>query len=239
MRLNSDSKFKDFFFGFSAPFQALKLLLEHPKLFGLLIAPMVLTLLVLASLLYALLAGLWGFAHQVFAQYLGTYSGLAGGFITVIAGLLLVYFSIQTIGIFIALLSSPFNDVLAQETEKALGKKSTPVDFATLVRVFFLDLRKTILAVALLGAFTLYEFVPVVGILGFAGVALVNAFTYITYPLSRRKLGIGATLIWMRDHFPRALGFGFAVMLLFSIPVLNLFALPIAVISGTIVYLSE
>ena len=239
MPSNLDSKFSQFLVGFSAPVRALQLLLVRPKLLSLFALPMMITLTTVAVLIYALLIGAWSWSQAAFHSAMGAYAGILSGTLTMIIGIIVLFFSFQVLSLLIALVSSPFNDLLAEETERACGEREIKLGFPGLVRVFFLDLRKTILALTLLSVLTLFGFIPVIGMLSYLGLSLVSAFIYITYPLNRRKKGVGATLHWMRIHFFRSLGFGMATTLLFSIPVLNFFALPLSVIGGTLVYLKK
>ncbi|MCR4313075.1 MAG: hypothetical protein NUV58_02410, partial [Candidatus Roizmanbacteria bacterium] len=59
-------------------------------------------------------------------------------------------------------------------------------------------------------------------------------FQYISYPQTRRDVGIrqGAKFLW--HHIYACTGFGSIFLLLFAIPFLSSFVLPLAVIGGTL-----
>ena len=55
--------------------------------------------------------------------------------------------------------------------------------------------------------------------------------------LDRRTLGLRGKLAWLRAHARAAIGFGAAGLLLCAVPVVNLFALPVLVVAGTLLVL--
>jgi uncharacterized protein involved in cysteine biosynthesis len=71
------------------------------------------------------------------------------------------------------------------------------------------------------------------------GFSLITTLTFISYPQSRRQLGLIQCLAWMRKNLFASLGFGLATMILFGIPVVNAFALPLSVVGGTLLYLES
>ena len=213
--------------------------MDHPKLLGLFVLPMTITLVVLSGFIYALLAGVGALIQPMIASIAGAYSGILGGFLAVLAGLAALWFSIQFLGIFIAWVSSPFNDRLALHTERVFGVPEPDENLALLLRGIWLDFKKTILALIAVILLTLFGFIPGIGILAWIGMALVNSFVYLSYPLNRRQAGIRDAITWILAHPMRSLGFGIATTLLFGVPVLNLFALPLAVVGGTLTYLRK
>jgi CysZ protein len=143
------------------------------------------------------------------------------------------------LGVCIAWISSPFNDRLALQTERSCGVPDPDENLAILLRGIWLDFKKTILALIAVILLTLFGLIPGIGILAWLGMALVNAFVYLSYPLNRRQAGIRDGFAWILAHPMRSLGFGIATTLLFAIPILNLFALPLAVVGGTLTYLRK
>lgn len=82
-------------------------------------------------------------------------------------------------------------------------------------------------------------FVPVIGqtVIPVAG-ALVGGFflagELLAIPLERRGLRLPARLRLLRQHLPLSVGFGVACFLLFLVPVMNLVAMPGAIVGGTL-----
>jgi len=236
---NSVSKFSEFVRGFTTPFRALQKIFEHPKLIFLSLFPALLTLFVLAFCIYAVLTGAWAFGHAWLQNLAGTYTGVATGILTFIVGFFTFYLMFQSIGILLSLVASPFNDWLAEETERACGRKPISLNFGILIRVFFLDLRKTIFTLISGIALWFLALVPGLGIFSPIGFALITTLTFISYPQSRRQLGLIECLHWMKSHLAASLGFGFSTLLLMSIPVVNAFALPLSVVGGTLLFLES
>ncbi|MBU6154016.1 MAG: EI24 domain-containing protein [Bdellovibrionales bacterium] len=239
MRSTLASRSREFLQGFTSPLRVLGLLLENPGLLGLFILPMAITLIVVSSVIYGVLIGLWGAFQNLFQSILGSYSAIGTGVLSVIAGALLMYFSALSLGLLIQLFASPFNDILSEKTELACGENPPQTSLRRLIVVFLLDLRKTGFTLSLTLILFLLGLIPGFGLLSIPGLALVQAFTFLSYPLSRRTIGLRGSLGWIANNFYRSLGFGLITLALFSIPVINLFALPVSVIAGTLVYLKK
>jgi CysZ protein len=236
----SDSRFKEFLAGLSAPIRVLALLLQHPRLLGLFILPMLITVLFLAVAIYGVLTGVWGLLKDLLAHWLSSGAATWGaGALSALAVLLIAYFALCSLNILIQLAASPFNDLLAEQTERALGLRSSPESLLHLVQVFWIDLRKTLLALTFTAFLLLWGTLPFVGVLSFLGMAWVQAFTFLSYPQSRRRLGLQHSLAWILANPYRTLGFGIACLILTNTPVLNLFALPLCVMAGTMTYLKK
>jgi CysZ protein len=242
---NSVSKSKqflqDFIFGLTTPLRAVGLVFSRPKLLTLSLMPIAATLVLLSLVFYALMAGVAGFLKQwlmtAMHGYLSGYSTSLSIVASVAAGIALVFLGLNSITFIASLISSPFNDWLAESTETAI-KVRDPIksSFVRLVRVFFLDLRKTIVTLTLSIIFTIGLLLPIAGLVFFLGIALLNTLTFVTYPQSRREHGLRDSVRWIFQNLGLSLGFGVFTTVLFGIPVINLFALPIAVVGGTMLY---
>jgi uncharacterized protein involved in cysteine biosynthesis len=232
-----DSKFSEFVRGFLTPVRALQTVFHRPKLLTICLFPIFLTLVVAALCIYAVLIGAWSIGTTWFQSFAGSYTGIATGIFAFFAGIFTLYLAFQSMSILLSLLASPFNDWLAEETERALGKAPIPLTFGVFVRVFFLDLRKTVLTLVASLGFWFLAFVPGLGLLSPLGFALITTLTFISYPQSRRHFGVIECLLWMKRNFAASLGFGLSAMILFAIPVLDVFALPLSVVGGTLLFL--
>ncbi len=231
------SKFNDLLKGAITPFLALKLIFNHSRLLSLSLAPIISAVIVFSLMIYALLAGLWTFAHSTFIAFINSYSGIFFVLAAILTLSALSFFAVSFLTFFVSLLASPFNDILAEKTELALGESDVPHwSVGRLFRIFWIDLRKSILTLFTALIFSLGLLIPVANVLFFIGLALLNTFTFITYPQSRREHGLAKSLLWIGDHLFLSLGFGITTLLLFSIPVIDIFALPISVVGGTILF---
>ena len=138
-----------------------------------------------------------------------------------------------------ALISTPFNDFLAEATERHAEPKMLPAPtgtIATTLRNVFLDFGKTLLSLAAMGFAFLLSFIPVVNLASPLIAIFAITFQYITYPQTRRGQGVWASLRFLRKNAALSLGFGIAHLSLFSIPVVSAFVLPLAVVGGTLLY---
>jgi len=239
MHLTSDSKFKEFTYGLTTPVRVLQVLLENPRLLGLFLLPMGITVLFIAITIYSLLIGLWSTSRDLLQHFLGSWTFLGSGVISFIGGVLFFYLLSLILNLLVQLVSSPFNDILAEKTEIACGQTPDPVTLRRLLQVAWIDLKKTGFSLTATLILLLIGLIPGLGIASLPGLALVQAFIFLSYPLSRRTLGLRASLGWIGGSFFRALGFGLITLVLFAIPVLNLFALPLSVMGGTLCYLKK
>ncbi|MBC7397046.1 MAG: EI24 domain-containing protein [Bdellovibrionales bacterium] len=239
MPSNLDSRFNRFVRGATVPFRALETIFEHPRLILLSLLPVFVTIVLVAGVIYACLAGAWAEGLNLFQNQFGTYSWLLGGLFVVLAGLFLLYFLFHTLSLLISLVASPFNDILSEGTETALGSKLPALGFKDIVRVFFLDIRKTIFSLIFAGILALTSFIPLFGLLSLIGFAFIHTLTFVTYPQSRRKHGLRMSLAWIKIHWEASLGFGLMSLVIFGIPVINIFALPLSVVGGTLLYLEN
>ena len=237
MHSNSDSKFKALFQGAGTPFRALLFMIQNPELLWLSLLPMFFSLFFYALFLYFLIQGLILKIQALMTGWLAHFSGIALFFAALSVSLAFIFLALHSFMFMTSLCASPFNDILAEKTEKKLSVTPIKNSFFYLISVFFLDLRKTGINLILSVFFSLGMLIPGVGIIFFLGLALLNTFTFITYPQSRRKHGILESISWMRENFFLCLGFGLSTLLLFSVPLINLFALPVSVIGGTMLFL--
>ena len=236
----SDSKLDQFLNGIVTPIRAVGVIVSSPKLITWSAFPIFTMLVVLSVVFYCLMAGLWTWITTHFTGFFAGYHSALMAAVGVIAGLIFIYAVIQSLAILTSLVASPFNDFLAESAERELGVVNVPgFTFKRALRVFFLDLRKTCLSLILSLILSLCLLIPVVGIAAFIGIALLTTFTFITYPQSRRELGVWESFRWVRSEFPSSMGFGLTSALMFTIPVINIFALPICVVGGTLLYLER
>jgi CysZ protein len=136
-----------------------------------------------------------------------------------------------------SIVACPFNDVLAERTEKLstpLMKVVTHQTFLFKLKILGIDLLKSI-ATLVTGVFILLlSWIPGVNILALPIGCALFCFQYISYPQTRRGIGMLGGVAFIARHFYSSLGFGASVAFLFSIPLLSLFALPLAVVGGTL-----
>lgn len=138
-----------------------------------------------------------------------------------------------------SIVASPFNDILAEKTE---GFSFPPLpsvtnkSFKQQIKLIVIDMLKTIAAAGAAIVAIIFSWFPIFNIISFVLVFLLITFQYISYPQTRRGIGLKQGAIFLWDHIFACAGFGFILTMLFSIPFLASFILPIAVVGGTLLY---
>lgn len=176
-------------------------------------------------------------------------AGLAGMFggILIVAGVLLVLFVVGSMFTMMThIVASPFLGLLAEKVEASLHtpafREQTLAQLA--LRTLLRELRKLsywlfrALGLALLTL--VLWFIPGLNLLnpilwyGFG--AWIMAMQYVDIAADNNGMSFPDLLALLRKHRLQALGFGGAVMLFTSIPVLNLFIVPVAVAGGVVFF---
>lgn len=219
-----------FLSGALIPLQAVRTLAAHPSLLMLGLLPMGLALI------------LYGLGFQAFSDALTGWVAGHGAWSSALAVLGQVLFVV--IGLFTftwvaTLLSIPLNDFLAERTERFSNppiSKNLPFRLTFLIRTTAIDFMKTLFAGALGIGVLVFSWIPVLNVLAGLLSAWLLTFQYVSYPQTRREMGMLASLLWLLKHAPEALGFGLVHFALFMIPGLGAFLLPIAVVGGTLLF---
>lgn len=230
-------RIQSFTYGLFLPFEALKLILSRPSLLAWSILPLSLTLVlyyyVVGGLidwaqgsLWGLLEG-WGIDPQTWWAWI----------FLILTKIILLLVGALTFAFTSSIVASPFNDFLAERTERFATPALPPVKDASLrqqIRIIFIDLGKAIAAGIASLAALLLSWVPFLNLIAFVLMFLLITFQYTSYPQTRRgvKLGEGAGFLFR--HLFACCGFGFSTSLLFAIPFVGSFALPLAVVGGTL-----
>ncbi len=136
-----------------------------------------------------------------------------------------------------SIVASPFNDILAKRSEEFTETPLPPVTNKSLkqnVQLIGIDLFKTVTAFIAAVFAIIFCWVPVVNVFAFILAFLLVTFQYISYPQTRRSIGLreGAKFLW--HHIYACTGYGAILSFLFAIPFLSSFVLPIAVVGGTL-----
>lgn len=239
-----------FLSGFSYPFKALATLNQRSSLWGYVIVP-ILVNLVIGTLLYVglLFAGL----QQIDAWVAGLTGAMA--LLGWLLRLLLIIVLLIAVGFvlvrFGVVLGSPWYGKLSEELEELqLGQAPpaqplTPAGIARdLSRAVLFELKKLVLVIPIGICLLLFNFLPGVGqVIGTVGsIALGATITCLDFfdgPLERRRLRFREKLAFVRNHFPASAGFGLICLGLVSIPLVNLIAIPLCVTAGTLFFCEQ
>jgi CysZ protein len=135
------------------------------------------------------------------------------------------------------IVAAPLNDTLAARTERHAVPPLPPPPRdrpGGQLRLIWIDLVKTIAATVVGFAAMALALVPVVNAGCVVAVCLLVCFQYISYPQTRRHVGLVSGARFLVRHAWACTGFGAAVSALFAIPILQSLALPLAVVGGTL-----
>lgn len=228
------------------PLYALSVLARSPRLWRYVLLPIVLNVIVGATVYAALLfAGLR--AIDVFMAGLPEWAAALGALLRVvlIVGLLIgTGFVLVRFGV---VLGAPWYTRLSAELELLRGGQppkqadGLPSALRDLSRALAFELRKLLLVLAIGAGLLLLGLIPVAGqLLATAGwVALgatIACLDFFDYPLERRLLSFRAKLGVIWRSLPASAGFGLACLGLVSIPFVNLLSIPLCVAAGTLFF---
>ena len=221
---------------------------KHSRLWGYVVAPAVITVVVLAAAIFGVLhlaSPLVAYATGWMPDWI---RGIASTLLDIIivvglgAGALVIYVSV------VGLVAGPFNELLSEAVESAAtGKPGPGFSFASFSKGLVLGLlhgirRLGIALVAMIGLFAL-NFVPVVGtiaavVLGAIITARAAAYDCYDAVLSRRELTYAAKLDYLRANRSRTFGLGLAVAGMLIVPGLNIVALGLGAAGATLASLT-
>lgn len=236
--------------GLLYPFRALGMIRHHRQLWGFVLIPIGLNILVGT----ALYAGL----YMVGLRQIDQIGQAGGGWATTLEVLArLLYIIVLMLGVgwlmvrFGVVLGAPWYGQLAECLEEVITGKPivattlTPSNMARDIgRALLFELKKLLLALAIGLPGLLLNFIPVAGsfvstLIALALGALIACLDFFDAPLERRRLRFRAKLTMVRQTLPTSLSFGLLAAFLVSIPLLNLLTIPLCVAAGTMLVLEH
>ena len=230
-------RFDSFRFGFMLPILSARTILRQPSLMALSALPVAISLALYGFVILRLQSGARDWVTGFFTSHGWAAQGWALWLIQILLTLTLFLVSALTFSIVTSIVASPFNDFLAERAERYALPALPPTPqlrFAGKARLIAIDVAKTLAALAAGGATLIVSWVPVINAIAIVLTCLLVAFQYVSYPQTRRSQGLGYGIVFLFRHFFACVGFGAVTMILFSIPLLSVFMLPIAVVGGTL-----
>jgi CysZ protein len=236
-----------FISGLLYPLYAAAVLARAPRLWRYVLIPILVNLLVGATLYAGLLFAGFGAIDRLVAG-LPAWATALGALLRIllIIGLLIgTGFVLVRFGV---VLGSPWYTQLSAELELLRGGQPLPeqasgfsVALRDLGRALAFEFRKLLLVVAIGALLLLLNLIPVAGqLLSTVGwIALGTTITcldFFDYPLERRLLGFRSKLGVIRRSLPASAGFGLVCLGLVSIPFVNLLSIPLCVAAGTLFF---
>ncbi len=242
--------------GAGYPLQALELFKAQPKLWGYILWPILLNLILGILLYWGLLIPGWEFINR-FVSSMATASGffaegvralgmVVGGFLGLLLMLLLGLILVQ----FGVILGAPWYGQLSEAIEE-LQTGSLPTQPLTLGKVFEdlnraigFELKKLFLGLGIGLLLLPLNLIPALGTIlaGLGSIllaAFLNGLSFLDPPLERRRLSFRHKIITWRQNFPASGSFSLVCLALVSVPLLNLLTIPLCIAAGTIFYCQE
>lgn len=232
------------------PFRAIGLINRNRRLWGFVLVPIMVNIVV-GLLLYV---GLYAAGLQAIDRIIsgeGFWLGLLGGLLqlVLVLGLLLgVGWLMVRFGV---VLGAPWYGQLSEQLEALLTGKAPPQSALTVANIAYdiwralqFELKKLALALPIGLALLLIGFIPVVGqIVATVGGIILGAtiacLDFFDAPQERRRRRFREKLGLIRQTLPTSAGFGLMAFGLVSIPFLNLLAIPLCVTAGTILVIER
>ncbi len=251
--LREQGRWARFLAGLSLPLQAVRVFLRSPRLLLWAIVPAMINLVLFAGAVFLLIrkGGDWLSSIWARPELVGWGDWLWAGawwlvFAVVMAlGVVLSYFFVLIVGGFVA---SPFNDALSVRVETLLtGKVADDGGGGSFVSSVIRGVLESIATFALFVMFMApllgLHLVPVVGSVAYSILAPVVSmyFLMLEYTggvLERHGFLYRERMRVLLGHRSFAIGYGVGAGFLIFVPVVNLVAMPILVVAGTIAGLS-
>ncbi|NDC36714.1 MAG: hypothetical protein EBZ48_01535 [Proteobacteria bacterium] len=238
----------DLISGLLIPLRAIRLIADTPKLLLWCCLPFVISVTVYYLLWGTLLAPLRDSIGMAFEGWLtrvlgqsqfATLGSIAQWLVNAVVTLLLFVTMIFSFAWVSNLAALPVNDFVAQATEQALTPplpRPQSGGFRHETRLLLIDLKKSLISLLGLVVCLVVGWVPIVNLLAIVTAWLLLTYQFISYPQTRRAVGARQGFIALLKNFPISLGFGIAISVGFSIPLLSVFMPPIGVVGGTILF---
>ncbi|MBI2645893.1 MAG: EI24 domain-containing protein [Deltaproteobacteria bacterium] len=233
--------FKDFRFGFMAPFQGIRFLFQHASLLKLAAIPLLINLLLFIAMATLLYTHFGYFLSLVITRpdswyWLILYYALAG----------LAFILILVIGTFVLcllgnLIAAPFHEWMCEKTKSLLighpEKTSSPPLWQETKRILSTQCKKLLLLLILEIGALLLVLIPGIGpFLSGLITLILLAFQFLDFPLGVERLVFSSQLKNFFTHPLAWLGFGCGISLMLAIPLANIAVLPSGVIGASLLY---
>ncbi len=216
----------------------------HPRCWKYLIAPAVVTALLLVAMVLGVHHVSWPLVHWVTLHLPHWLAGIAGGVLRVLVVLALSAAALVLFVPLAGLVAGPFAERLSEHLEQALtGRPPARFDFGEFIHGLGLaighGLRRVFAAIGAVVAVGLIGGIPVVGTIAALVLTLwfaAHGAAYDCYDavLGRRLASYRDKLAYLARHRGRTMGLGGVVALLLLVPGVNLFALGLGAAGATV-----
>ncbi|MEM6606244.1 MAG: sulfate transporter CysZ, partial [Pseudomonadota bacterium] len=223
-------------------------LLQHPRLRPFVLIPLAVNVVIFGSLIGWGLSSLIGWVEGWIAwlpEWLSFLEWILWPLVT-IAGALVTGYLFTAVALIIA---SPFNALLAEKAEELItgqpvhGLEGLQAAVLSVPRGIFRELAKLIYYVPMALFVLILSFVPGVNAaapaLWFLLGAWMMSLQFVDYPMDNHQHSFRDVRTAVAERRLSSLGFGGLVAACASIPIVNFFVVPAAVVGATILYVEE
>lgn len=223
-------------------------MLGHPRLRLFVVVPLAVNILIFATMIwfgYSFLSGLITSMLNNIPGWLGFIEWIIWPLVWLTVGLATGYL-FTSVALIIA---SPFNSLLAEKAEELITGEEVPsleglgAALAEVPRAILRELLKLAYYIPMALFVLVLTFIP--GINGFSPLlwfllgAWMMSIQFIDYPMDNHRLGFKEVKEAARERRLSSLGFGGLVAFCTSIPVVNFFVVPAAVVGATLLWCEE
>jgi CysZ protein len=219
-------------------------MMQHPGLLKFALIPFLINLIVFSGSIYLGFDFFNDSVVHLIPQGEAWYWAVLYYFLWILAVLVtavVVFFSFTVVG---NLISSPFNDLLSEKTERLLtGTRddsffSLKTFWQDALRTLIVEVKKISVFVVMMLFLLLLNLIPGIGSIIYSVLAIMLTLfflvvEYMGYVFSRKRMNFGDQRRYIFSRRTTMLGFGIGVLALLMIPFLQFVCIPLAVVSAT------
>ena len=234
--------------GLFAPWQGARFMMKHPRLWTLALIPIVINTIVFTIFFWVTLKYFSGWLDTLLPQSQEWYWIVLTYLLMVLVSIVLLLAIVFTFTVTANILASPFNDSLSVQTElMTRGGADVPFSIKLALkeagRTIKEEVKKAVFYLLVVALLLLLNLLPLVGSVVYS--ILFSLFTifwlglsFLDYALARKGYRLGDKLKYVRRNARPVFGYGLGVFVGLFIPVFNLVFIPMAVVGGTLLYVS-
>jgi CysZ protein len=223
-------------------------MLGHPKLRPFVLVPLVINILIFGSLIS------WGLGNLIdwvdsWMAYLPEWLSFLAWIIWPIIGLTIALVTGYLFTAVALLIASPFNALLAEKAEELItgqpvaGLEGLGAALMSVPRGIFREIAKLIYYIPMALFVLIVSFIPAVNAIAPLLWLLLGAWMmsiqFVDYPMDNHQRSFKDVRVAVAERRLSSLGFGGMVAAFASVPVVNFFVVPAAVVGATILYVEE
>ena len=234
-------------YGAGCQFRGAKLL-SHPRLRAFVIVPLLVNVLIFGSLIG------WGFSHLVtwvegWMAWIPDWLSFIEWILWPLIGIAVALVTGYAFTAVALLIASPFNALLAEKAEELVtgrqvaGLEGLGAALMSVPRGIIREIAKLIYYIPMFLLVLILSFVPAINAaapaLWFVLGAWMMSLQFVDYPMDNHQRSFREVRVVTAERRLSSLGFGGVVAACASIPIVNFFVVPAAVVGATILYVEE